>query len=90
MNRELLLISESLKLNTHLCVLPNFPEMSLEPIGSTATNLLSKAKSHNSLCRKLRFLCCWFPKGGFIILPWEEAKLNDWCHTEKQDKLYDF
>lgn len=48
-----------------------------------------KAESHSSVYTKLYFLCCWFPK-CFIMLPWEEAKLKNWCQAEKQDKLYDF
>lgn len=48
-----------------------------------------KAESHNSVYTKLYFLCCWFPK-CFIMLPWEETKLNKWCQAEKQGKLYDF
>lgn len=90
MDRELLLISESLKLNTHLCLTQfswNEPEINWK---HSKQSFYPKAKSHSSPYRKPCFLRCWFPKGGFAILPREEAKLNYWCHPEKQDKLYDF
>lgn len=74
----------------HISVSPNFPEMSLEPIGSPATNLSIRKQKVTTVFTESSPFCVVVSKGGFLILPWEETRLSYWCHTENHDMLYDF